>query len=151
MSYFTAVLAREGDKWFARAVDVEALEDLTELTDAVRVLETDDETVLVFIEREDAWWSVIRVDGDDDPHVFLSDVVASAASPYASLLEVDPAVSEDEDIAPGACGGDRDVLADLGTSPEDLLQMCEDELLPMDALAAVAEAGGFAEVLDSLR
>ena len=29
--------------------------------------------------------------------------------------------------------------------------MCDDELLPMDALAAVAEAAGFAEVLDSLR
>jgi hypothetical protein len=29
--------------------------------------------------------------------------------------------------------------------------MCEDELIPMDALALVAEAGGFAEVLDSLR
>ena len=29
--------------------------------------------------------------------------------------------------------------------------MCEDQTLPMDALAAVAEAGGFAELLDSLR
>ena len=29
--------------------------------------------------------------------------------------------------------------------------MCDDEMLPVDALAAVAEAGGFAEVLDSLR
>jgi hypothetical protein len=29
--------------------------------------------------------------------------------------------------------------------------MCEDELVPMDALATVAEAGGFAELLDSLR
>ena len=29
--------------------------------------------------------------------------------------------------------------------------MCDDEVLPMDALAAVAEAAGFAEVLDALR
>jgi hypothetical protein len=29
--------------------------------------------------------------------------------------------------------------------------MCEDEMLPMDALAAVAERAGFAEVLDALR
>ena len=139
----------EGDKWFSREIDVEALEDLTELTDAVRVLETHDETVLVLIEREDAWWSVIRVDGDDDPRVFVSDAVASAASPFASLLEVAMEGTDDEDIAWGALCGDSEVLADLGTPLEDLLQMCEDELLPMDALAAVAEAGGFEEVLDS--
>lgn len=151
MSYFTAVFAREGDKWFAREVDLEVLDDLTALTDAVRVVETHDETVLVFIEREDAWWSVIRVDGDDDPRVFVSDVAASAASPFGSLLEVDVQASDDEDIAPVGCAGEGDMLADLGTSLEDLLQMCEDELLPMDALAAVAVAGGFGELLDSLR
>ena len=43
------------------------------------------------------------------------------------------------------------MLVDLGTSPETLTTMCEDEVPPMDALAAVAEAGGFGEVLDSLR
>jgi putative tRNA adenosine deaminase-associated protein len=107
--------------------------------------------VLVLIEREDAWWSVIRVDGDDDPRVFVSDVAASAASPFAALLEVDVAGSDDEGIAPRGCAGATDVLEDLGTSLEDLLQMCEDELLPMDALAAVAVAGGFGELLDSLR
>ena len=44
-----------------------------------------------------------------------------------------------------------DVLADLGTSPDELRELCEEETVPMDALAVVAEAGGFAEVLDSLR
>ena len=71
-----------------------------------------------------------------------------AASPYAELLDVS---GEGEDAEPGTRGGDLDVLADLGTSPEALREMCDDELLPMDALASVAEAAGFAEVLDSLR
>ena len=54
--------------------------------------------------------------------------------------------------APAAAyAGDVDLLADLGTSAEDLQEMCDDEMLPVDALAALAEAGGFAEVLDSLR
>jgi putative tRNA adenosine deaminase-associated protein len=151
VSYFTAVLARDGDKWFARDVDVDDVEDLTDLADAVRLLEIDDEPVLVFIEREDAWWSVIRVDGDEDPRVFVSDAAGALASPFASLLEVDVETEDDEAVVPGMCAGDADVLADLGTGPDDLQQMCEDELIPMDALAAVAEAGGFAEVLDSLR
>jgi putative tRNA adenosine deaminase-associated protein len=147
--YFTAVLARDGDKWFPRNVDVEALETLDDLADALRAREVGDtEPVLAFIEREDSWWAVVRVDGDDDPRVFVSDVAGAAASTYSELLEIDV----DEDDGPtGGCAGDIDLLADLGTSPEALQEMCDDEMLPVDALAAVAEAGGFAEVLDSLR
>ena len=150
MPYFTAVLARDGDKWFPRNVDVEALESLDELADALRAREVGEaEPVLAFIEREDSWWAVVRVDGDEDPRVFVSDAAGAAASSYSELLEVDI----DEDVGASAVGyaGDVDLLADLGTSPEDLQEMCDDEMLPVDALAAVAEAGGFAEVLDSLR
>jgi putative tRNA adenosine deaminase-associated protein len=149
VSYFTGVLVRDGDKWFARDVDLENLDDITELADMLRTIEADDEPVLAFIEREDAWWAIVRVDGDEDPRVFVSDVSGVAASRFANLLEIDPEAIEG--VESGACGGDLDLLADLGTSTEALLEMCEDELLPMDALAALAEAGGFAEVLDSLR
>ena len=38
-----------------------------------------DEPVLPFVEREDAWWAVVRVDGDEDPRVFVSDVAGAAA------------------------------------------------------------------------
>jgi putative tRNA adenosine deaminase-associated protein len=148
--YFTAVLARDGDKWFPRNVDVEALESLDELADALRAREVGDaEPVLAFIEREDSWWAVVRVDGDEDPRVFVSDAAGAAASSYSELLEVEI----DEDVGASAAGyaGDVDLLEDLGTSPEDLQEMCDDEMLPVDALAAVAEAGGFAEVRDSLR
>jgi putative tRNA adenosine deaminase-associated protein len=150
VSYFTAVLLRDGDKWSARDVDIDEGGDLGELTDQLRLIEAGDEPVLVFIEREDAWWAVVRVDGDEDPRVFLSDVVAISASTYRSMLEL-PETEDDADRPAGGCGGDFDVLADLGTSPEELRELCEEETVPMDALAVVAEAGGFAEVLDSLR
>lgn len=150
MAYFTAVLLRDGDKWFARDVDLDAVTDLADLADRLRLIEAGDEPVLVMIEREDAWWAVVRVDGDEDPRVFVSDVTATETSTYGRFLE--PAVPPAEaEIAEGTCGGDFDLLADLGTPPDDLRQICEDELLPMDALAVVSEAGGFAELLDSLR
>ena len=150
MPYFTAVLARDGDKWFPRNVDVEGLESLDELADALRAREVGEaEPVLAFIEREDSWWAVVRVDGDEDPRVFVSDAAGAAASTYSELLEVE--IDEDVGASTAAYAGDVDLLADLGTSPEDLQEMCDDEMLPVDALAAVAEAGGFAEVLDSLR
>jgi putative tRNA adenosine deaminase-associated protein len=152
VSYFTAVLAREGRSWAVHDVDVDSVEDLEDLTSELRALVDDDEPVLVLVEREDAWWAVVRVDGDDDPRVFVSDVAGAAASPYAELLDVSgDDEDEDDDPEPGTCGGDLDVLADLGTSPDSLQEMCDEEVLPMDALATVAEAAGFAEVLDALR
>jgi putative tRNA adenosine deaminase-associated protein len=150
VAYFTAVLLRDSDKWSARDVDLDDLTDLGELADRLRLIEAGDEPVLVMIEREDAWWAVVRVDGDEDPRVFVSDVAGSGASAYGRFLDT-PSTTGDAAVTEGTCGGDFDLLADLGTSPDDLRDICEDEMVPMDALAAVAEAGGFAELLDSLR
>jgi putative tRNA adenosine deaminase-associated protein len=150
VSYFTAVLARDDEKWFAHDLDVETLDDVSELTVVLRDVAVEEEPVLLLIEREDAWWAVVRVDADEDPRVFVSDLLGAATSPYAEILDIEEP-EDDEDVEPGTPFGDTDLLTDLGTSPEALLEMCEEELVPMDALAALSEAGGFAEVLDSLR
>jgi putative tRNA adenosine deaminase-associated protein len=149
VSYFTAVLARDGRAWTFHDLNVDSQSSLTDLTADLRGVADDDQPVLLLVEREDAWWAVVRVDGDEDPRVFVSDLAGAVASPYAELLAL--ADEADEDLTPGTCGGDLDLLSDLGTSPESLREMCDDQLLPMDALAAVAEAGGFAEQLDALR
>ena len=78
--------------------------------------------------------------------MFVSDVEGVARSPYAGLLEAGVEATDGN-----VYGGDLDVLSDLGTAPEELREMCDEELVPMDAMAALAEAGGFAEALDSLR
>jgi len=159
--YFTAVLARAGRTWSAYDVDIDAVGDLDELAAELRIVVADEDApVLVLVEREDAWWGVVRVDGEDDPRVFVSDAAGAAASPYSAILEVVVAAADDAEdddegeevgAVPATCAGDLDVLTDLGTSPEALQEMCDEELLPMDALAVVAEGAGFAEVLDSLR
>jgi putative tRNA adenosine deaminase-associated protein len=151
VSYFTAVLARDGRSWAAHDVDVESIKDRAELTEELRAVAEDDEPVLLLVEREDAWWAVVRVDGDDDPRVFVSDAAGTISSSYSELLEIVGDEDEEDEPVSGTCAGDLDVLADIGTPPETLTEMCEDEMLPMDALAAVAEAAGFGEVLDSLR
>ena len=150
MPYFTAVLVREGPKWTARDVDVESMSDRTEAVDTMREIGSEENPVLLLVEREDAWWGVVRVDGDEDPRVFVSSASGAGASVYAEVLAVD-VDDTDELVETDGCVGDLDLLADLGTPPEVLQQMCDDEVLPMDALTAVAEAAGFAEVLDSLR
>lgn len=150
MSYFTAVLSRTRRSWTAHDLDLDSASGLGALADDLRDVTDGDDPVLLLVEREDAWWAVVRVDGEEDPRVFVSDLSGVNASTYAGVLGI-----EDDDEAgppePGACAGDFDVLADLGTSPDTLRAMCDDEVLPMDALAAVANAAGFADVLDSLR
>ncbi len=149
MSYFNAVVVRNGEKWFARSLDVDTVSDAAELTDVTARLQLaadGGETVLLLVEREDAWWAVARIDGDDDLRVFLSDVDGVARSPYAGLVEAGA-----EAVDGSSFGGDLDLLSDLGIPPDQLREMCEDELIPMDAMATIAEAAGFAEVLDSLR
>ena len=149
MSYFSAVMARSGRKWTAAVVDVDSVADeaeFTELTARLQLAAEGNEPILVLLEREDTWWAVLRVEGDEDPRLFTSDVAGLENSPYAGLLTAGA-----EPLEGNTFGGDLDVLSDLGTGPDELREMCEDELVPMDAMAAVAESGGFAEVLDSLR
>ncbi len=57
----------------------------TDLADLAREAAVDDDTVLVFIEQEDAWFGVVRVDGEEDPRVFLSDAAAAARSSYGEI------------------------------------------------------------------
>lgn len=65
--YFAALLARTEDGWEASDTELDDVETLSDLTDLAREASVDEDTVLVFIEQEDAWFGVVRVDGEDDP------------------------------------------------------------------------------------
>ncbi len=144
MSYFTAVVARADGAWSARDVDVEEVADLTDLIERLREVEDGEEPVLLLLEREDDWWAIVRVDGDDDARVFVSNAAGAQRSPYAELLAP-------PDDGTDGWSGDLDLLSDLGTPPEELRDLVAEQLVPMDAMATLAEAAGFAEVLDALR
>jgi putative tRNA adenosine deaminase-associated protein len=154
MPYFSAVLACRGSRWEPRDVDLDELADLGELADRLRMIASDsDEPVILVLEHEDDWFALVRVDGEEDPRVFVSDVRSAARSPYAETLGLGPDSSEEEEPDPAeGPGGDVDLFADLGTSPEDLEKLClEGELPTGDALAALAESAGFADELDAMR
>ena len=85
MSYFTAVLAKSDAGWRAVAVDVEDAESLDELAETLRAASRGG-PVLAVLEREDAWFAMVRVDGDEDARSFVSDLAATERSQYADLL-----------------------------------------------------------------
>jgi putative tRNA adenosine deaminase-associated protein len=157
VSYFAAALVRRAGSWSAHDLDLDTVEDLEELSEALRDLNGEG-PVLLLLEQDDEWLGVVRVEGDGDPRVFLSDRRAVAVSEMAALIweeepeeEVD--LEEEEGTRPVAEPvGDATLLADLGTSAEALLELCAHEgMLPGDVLSAVGERAGFLDVLDDLR
>ncbi|MGW2682203.1 tRNA adenosine deaminase-associated protein [Streptomyces sp. NPDC001414] len=174
--YFAALLARTEDGWEASDTELDDVETLSDLADLARESAPDaDDTVLVFIEQEDAWFGVVRVDGEEDPRVFVSNAAAAARSSYGELLLTDellgrepkdedddldaldldgtedgePEDEDDEDTdtsaVPSGPVGDSGILDDLGVSAKELLSLSD------DALSEIAEVLGAAEVLETVR
>ncbi len=106
MAYFTAVIARSGSAWKTRDVEVDEYEALDDLVEALRGVAVGDEPVLAVVEHEDEWFAVVRVDGDDEPRLFVSDLFAASRSSYAELLA--PAADvDDEDEAGEEADGEE--------------------------------------------
>lgn len=169
--YFTAVLARIGSGWKARDVEVDDADDLHELADSLRAVAHDDQPVLAVVEHEDEWFALVRVDGAEDPRLFVSDLGAAIHSHYGELLapaaevnlaeddedEVDEEPVEDgeeesEPKPPPSWAGEADLLEDFGVpgaTLRTLVQQNGDD--PGAVLAEVGETVGFAELLEALR
>ena len=84
--YFAALLARTEDGWEASDTELDDVETLADLADLARETATDDEPVLACIEQEGQWFGVVRVEGEDDPRVFVSDAAAAMRSSYGEIL-----------------------------------------------------------------
>ncbi|MFE5186572.1 hypothetical protein [Streptomyces sp. NPDC056628] len=174
--YFAALLARTEDGWEASDTELDDVETLSDLADLAREASPDDDTVLVLIEQEDAWFGVVRVDGEEDPRIYVSDAAAAARSSYGEILLTDEVLgrepgddvadldsldldgteepdgdSDDEesgggDAVPHSPVGDSEILDDLGVGEKELKSLDAE-----DALGAIAEALGASEVLETVR
>ena len=172
VAYFTAVIARSGAEWRARDVEVDDATDLEDLTDQLRAVAIGEQPVLAVIEHEDEWFALVRVDGEDDPRLFVSDLGAASRSRYGPLLapaadvdseeetddveddEGDDESGSDEDAEPKVAlwAGETDLLEDLGISGRTLRKLVEENGDdPGAVLGEVGEVVGFVELLDALR
>ncbi|MGW4803608.1 tRNA adenosine deaminase-associated protein [Kitasatospora sp. NPDC004272] len=127
MAYFAAVLARTGAGWDVSETELDDVETLADLTDLAREAAEDEDTVLVFIEQEDAWFAVLRIDGEDDPRIFVSDAAAAARSSYGAVL-TDELIEQDGeadfDDLDGLVAGLDD---EDGADPDDEAAGADDE------------------------
>ncbi|MBZ3907734.1 tRNA adenosine deaminase-associated protein [Streptomyces griseiscabiei] len=174
--YFAALLARTEDGWEASDTELDDVETLSDLADLARESSPGDDTVLVLIEQEDAWFGVVRIDGEDDPRIYVSDAAAAARSSYGEILLTDELLGrepgeddadldsldldgtedgesdsdQDDDTSaeavPHSPVGDTEILDDLGVGEKELRALDAD-----DALSSIAEALGASEVLETVR
>ncbi len=86
MSFFTAVLAHDGASWRAKDVDVEDCSSLDDLAEMMREVAHGTNPVLTIIEREDGWFALARVEGDEPATVFVSDLPAALEGHYGEVL-----------------------------------------------------------------
>jgi putative tRNA adenosine deaminase-associated protein len=170
VTYATAALARVGSDWFGDEVQLDDVEDLDGVVELLREVVGDEATTsLLFVEEDDEWFAILRVDSDDEPRVFVSDARVIASSEIAALfaeaaveatVDADDADDDDDEAeeddegtrADGDPTGDPALLSDLGTSGAQLLALCAAEgELPADAISALCEAAGCLDVLEKLR
>lgn len=171
MPYFAAAVVRGTEGWTAKEVDLTKVADVDEVTDILRDAGPDAALSVLFVDSDDTYLAVVRLDDGEDLRVFGSDVAFAEESRLGALLlgeverpalELDavtaaPADAETETVTAVAGPdadpvGDADLLADLGVPAARLLALCSQEgMLPADVIAEVCQAIGCGDEMEELR
>jgi putative tRNA adenosine deaminase-associated protein len=172
VSTFAAAVARGKNGWTASELDLSGVADLDEVVDRLRDAEPDAELSLLFVEADDLYLVILRLDEGEDLRVFGSDSAFAEESRIGALLlgEIEAPALEIDDLAvPPAPGddeepeepatdpdadpvGDAELLTDLGITAHRLLALCGQEgMLPSDVTAEICQRLGCGDELDELR
>ncbi|MEV4516167.1 tRNA adenosine deaminase-associated protein [Dactylosporangium sp. NPDC049525] len=171
MSHFAAAVTRGSKSWAAAELDLSGVADVEEITERLRDIDPDATVSLLFVESDDAYLVILRLDDGEDLRIFGSDSVFAAESRLGAILlgdieeqlpeivdeEVDDATDDDEDDRPSIEPdiepvGDPELLADLGLPGGRLLELCAQEgMLPADLTAEICQAIGAGDEIEELR
>jgi putative tRNA adenosine deaminase-associated protein len=173
VSYFAAALARGSKGWTAAELDLTGAADVEEVGDLLREVDPEADVALLFVESDDAYLAILRLDDGEDLRVFGSDGAFAEESRLGALLlgdiempvpeidaviaGTDPADVDEDPVKPPADPdvepvGDADLLADLGIPAGRLLALCAREgMLPADVTAEVCQQIGAGDAVEELR
>ena len=169
MSTFAAAAARGKNGWTASELDLTGLADIDEVVDALRDVEPDADVALLFVESDDQYLAVVRLDEGEDLRVFGSDSAFVEESRIGTMLlgEIEAPALEIDDLTAGADDddadrpstdpdadpvGDADLLNDLGITAHRLLGLCGQEgMLPSDVTAEICQRIGCGDEVEELR
>ena len=177
MSYFAAAVVRGAAGWSASQFSLSHAADVEDVAERLRDVDPDAELSLLFVEGDEAYLVILRLDEGDDLRVFGSDAAFAEESRFGALLLGDikePAFDLDEPVVidvdePGVVAGadadeepppvadadpvgDPDLLTDLGIPAAQLLALCAKEgMLPSDVTAEVCQTIGCGDEVEELR
>jgi putative tRNA adenosine deaminase-associated protein len=171
MSYFAAAVVRESESWSALELSLADAADVEDVAERLREVRPAAEISLLFVESDDSYLVIMRLDNGDDLRVFGSDsafaeesrigkVLLGDISQPAIDLDVDVDVAADDDdsgtdrklAADVDPAGDAELLTDLGVPGSRLLKLCRHEgMLPSDITAEVCQAIGCGDEVEELR
>jgi len=174
VTYVASALARIDGSWFGDDVELGEVEDLDGVVELLREVVGDDAQIgLMFVEEDDEWFAILRMDADSDPRVFMSDARVVSSSDIAPLFaeaaievssvdgdsddededdEADEDSDDDTASIDGDPAGDTALMSDLGTPAARLLALCAEEgQLPSDVISSLCESAGCLDVLEKLR
>jgi putative tRNA adenosine deaminase-associated protein len=173
VSYFAAAVVRGPKGWSSAEVDLSGAADIEEVADRLRDVDDEADVSVMFVESDDVYLVILRLDEGEDLRVFGSDKVFGQESRLGALLlgDIEEPVIEIEDVTEEADVepedgpeprsstepdadpvGDADILADLGVPAHQLLELCAHEgMMPADITAEVCAAMGCADEIEELR
>lgn len=170
MSYFAAAAIKSAGVWTASEFSLSGAADVEDVADRLRDVDVDADVSLLFVESDDAYLVVLRLDQGEDLRVFGSDGAFAEESRLGAVLlgdieepvlEIDDAVAESaEDEEPETTPpapdadpvGDADLLADLGVPASRLLDLCAQEgMLPADITSEICALLGCGDEVEELR
>ncbi|WP_203716205.1 tRNA adenosine deaminase-associated protein [Asanoa siamensis] len=167
MSYFAAAAVRGSAGWAAAEVNLNGAADIEEAADRLRDVDLEADISLLFVEADDTYLVILRLDEGEDLRVFGSDSAFAEESRLGALLvgdikapaiEIDEVVEQQADPDKPAADpdadpvGDADLLADLGIPARRLLELCaHDGLMPADVTAELCQTIGCGDEVEELR
>ncbi|MET8267678.1 tRNA adenosine deaminase-associated protein [Micromonospora arida] len=173
MSYFAAAVVRDESGWTAAEVSLRGATDIDEVADRLRDVDLEADVSLLFVEADDAYLVILRLDEGEDLRVFGSDSAYAEESQLGALLVGDLKTSVtgldgDDEPRPVSTGdeeseqpvvdpeadpvGEADLLANLGISAQKLLTLCTHEgMMPADVTAEICQVLGCADEVEELR
>ncbi|MBB4959369.1 tRNA adenosine deaminase-associated protein [Micromonospora polyrhachis] len=179
MPYFAGAAVRGAAGWTAAEIDLGGVADLDEVADRLRDVDLDAEVSLLFVEADDVYLTILRLDEGENLRVFSCDSAFAEESRLGALLVGDlqaPVLDADEaadsDDQEGSSGsgnttdedeepaadpdadpiGDADLLTDFGISAQRLLTLCaHDGMMPADVTAEVCQIIGCGDEVEELR
>jgi putative tRNA adenosine deaminase-associated protein len=169
VSYFAAAAVRGETGWSAAEVELVGVADIEEVADRLRDVDPDAGLSLMFVESDDVYLVILRLDEGEDLRVFGSDsafaeesrlgalLLGDVETPVPDLDEVVSGTADDEDVQAPADPdvepiGDADLLADVGVPAPRLLALCAQEgMLPADVTAELCTSIGAGDAVDQLR